>query len=48
MCVSIPITDDNIVEDPETFTVSLETDAPGVTLRPDMGEVLIIGDDREE
>ena len=50
--VDIPITDDDIVEDPmETFTVSLERDpldpSDVVIISPDVATVVIRDDDRE-
>ena len=46
-CVDVGIVSDTNVEDPETFTVRLDTNEPRVTLRPDQGEVTIRDDDSE-
>ena len=45
--MDVGIVSDTIVEDPETFTVRLDTNEPRVTLRPDQGEVTIRDDDSE-
>jgi hypothetical protein len=45
VCVDIAIADDNIVENTENFTVTLNTDEPRVILQPDRGEVIISDDD---
>ena len=46
-CVDVGITPDTIVEDPETFTVRINTTEPRVTLQPDRGVVTITDDDSE-
>ena len=44
-CSEVPITDDNIYEDDETFSVTLTTGDEDVTLEPDSGVVTITDDD---
>ena len=43
--MDVSIEDDNIVENPETFTVTLNTSEPRVTLDPDEGMVAIFDND---
>ena len=45
VCVDVSIEDDNIVENPETFTVTLNTSEPRVTLDPDEVMVAIFDND---
>ena len=47
VCTSIRITDDNVLEDDESFLLTLTTSEPRVTLDPEQGSVLIIDDDSE-
>ena len=44
-CNEVAITDDNIYEDDETFSVTLTTGDEDVTLEPDNGIVTITDDD---
>jgi len=44
-CSDVPITDDNIYEDDETFSVTLTTEDGDVTLEPDSGVVIITDED---
>ena len=46
-CVDVGIVSDEIVEDPETFTVRIATTESRVTLQPNQGEVTITDDDSE-
>ena len=44
MCAQIPIEDDGVFENPESFTVVLTTTDPAVILDPDTATVEIIDD----
>ena len=46
-CTSIQITDDNVLEDDESFLLTLTTSEPRVTIDPEQGSVLIMDDDSE-
>ena len=47
VCTTVQITDDNVLEDDESFLLTLTTSEPRVTLDPEQGSVLIIDDDSE-
>ena len=44
-CIDIPVTNDDDIENDESFLVGLMTDDPDVTLDPRDGDVLIVDDD---
>lgn len=44
-CVNVPIISDSNFEGNEGFTANLNTNAPRVTLKPDITEVTIVDDD---
>ena len=44
-CAQIPIEDDNLDEDPETFDVTLVTTDPDISLAPDQAMVIINDND---
>ena len=46
-CTNIQITNDTVLEDNESFLLSLTTTEPRVSLNPAQGSVLIIDDDSE-
>ena len=47
VCTTVQITDDNVLEDDESFLLTLTTSEPRVTLDPEQGSVLIIDNDSE-
>ena len=44
-CITIDITDDSILENDESFTLSLSTAVTGVTVAPAMADFTIMEDD---
>lgn len=44
-CVSVPISDDEVLESDETFSVSLNTSDPDAMLSPSSATITILNDD---